>query len=92
MPLPDVAAQLKISDQTLETYCKNLKDKLKLPDDAALENYALKCKRCFDTSSVDTAAAFFHCALQLECCEWGKPPQFKPVQPEPRSGFHGKPR
>ena len=96
MPLPDVAAQLKISDQTLETHCKNLKDKLKLSDDAALANYALQCKRCFNTNSVDTAAAFFHCALQLECCEWGKPPQFKPAQPAaqpgPRSGFRGKPR
>jgi DNA-binding NarL/FixJ family response regulator len=96
MPLPDVAAQLKISDQTLETHCKNLKDKLKLPDDAVLANYALQCKRCFNTNSVDTAAAFFHCALQLECCEWGKPPQFKPAQPAaqtgPRPGFRGKPR
>ena len=96
MPLPDVAAQLKISDQTLENHCKNLKDKLKLSDDAALANYALQCKRCFNTNSVDTAAAFFHCALQLECCEWGKPPQFKPAQPAaqpgPRSGFRGKPR
>ncbi len=92
MSLGDIAAHLKISAQTLETHCKNLKDKLKLPDDVALANYALQCKRCFGTNSVDTAAAFFQCALQLESCERGKPPRFKPAQPEPPSGFPAKPR
>ena len=91
-PRPDIAAQLKISDKTLETWCKNLKDRLQLPDDSALANYALKCKNCFDTKDVDPDAALFHCALQLERCEWGKSPQSKPAQPEPPSGFPGKPR
>ena len=92
LSMGDIAAQLRISDKTLEARCKNLKDKLHLPDDAALANYALKCKRCFGMNSVDTAAAFFQCALQLECCELGKPAQFKTVQPEPRSEFPVKPR
>jgi DNA-binding NarL/FixJ family response regulator len=92
MSLPDVAAQLRISAQTLETRCKNLKDKFNLADDTALVNYALKCKSCFDTNGVDPAAAFFHCALRLECYERGIPPQSKPAQPEPSSGFLAKPR
>lgn len=92
MPLPDVAAQLKINAETLETWCKNLKDRLHLPDDEALANFALKCKGCFDTNGIHPDAALFHCAVQLERCEWGKPPQSKPAQPEPPSGFPGKPR
>jgi DNA-binding NarL/FixJ family response regulator len=92
MPLPEVAAQLKISVEMLATCCKNLKDRLHLPDDTALANYALQCKHCFDISSVDADAAFFHCALQLECCERGKPPQSKPAQAEPPSRFTHKPR
>lgn len=92
----DIAAQLKISAETLETWCKNIKDTFNLADDTALVNYALQCKHCFDTNSVDADAAFFHCALRLESCERGKPPQFKPAQPAaqpgPRTGFRGKPR
>ena len=92
MPLSDVAAQLKISVETLETWCINLKDKLNLPDNTALTNFAMKCKSCFETNGIDPDAALFHCAVQLERCEWGKPPKFKPAQTEPRSGFPGKPR
>jgi DNA-binding NarL/FixJ family response regulator len=92
MPLSDVATQLKISVETLETWCKNLKDKLKLPDDTALTNLAMKCKSCFETNGIDSDAALFHCAVQLERCEWGKPPQSKPAQPEPPSGFPDNPR
>jgi len=92
LSMGDIAAQLKISDETLATRCKKLKDKLKLPDDADLANYAFQCKRCFDANGVDTAAAFFQCALQLERCEWGRPVQFKPAQANPRPGFPGKPR
>jgi DNA-binding NarL/FixJ family response regulator len=92
LSLGEIAAQLKISAKTLEIHGKNLKDKLKLPDDAALANYALQCKRCFGTNGVDTAAAFFQCALQLECCERGKPAQFQPAQPESHAEFPGKPR
>ena len=73
MSMADVAAQLKISAETLETRCKNLKDKFNLPDDTALANFATKCKSCFDTNGVDPDAALFHCAVQLERCEWGKP-------------------
>jgi DNA-binding NarL/FixJ family response regulator len=92
MHLPDIAAQLKISAQTLETCCKTLKDRLHLPDDADLADYAMKCKSCFDTKGVDPEAALLHCGLQMERCELGKPPQFKPAQSEPRSRFSGKPR
>jgi DNA-binding NarL/FixJ family response regulator len=92
MSLPDVAAQLKISAETLETCCKNLKDRLHLPDDAALAAFALKCKGCFDTNGIDPDAALFHCAVQLERCEWGKPLLSKPERPEPPSRFPGKPR
>jgi DNA-binding NarL/FixJ family response regulator len=88
----DIAAQLKISAETLETWCKNLKDRLHLPDDAALANYALQCKSCFDANGVDPDAALFHCALQFECCERGIPTQSKPTQSEPPYGFLGKPR
>ncbi len=75
MSLTEIAAQLKITGQALETWCDNLKQKLNQPDDAALANYALKCKSCFDTNGVDPDAAFFHCALRFECCERGTPPQ-----------------
>ena len=92
MPLPDIAAQLKISVETLETRCKHLKEKLDLADDAALANYALKCKSCFDTNGVNPDAALFHCALQLERCEWGKQPQSETARPEPPSEFSGNPR
>jgi DNA-binding NarL/FixJ family response regulator len=96
MPLSDAAAQLKISAQTLEAWCNNLKDKFNLADDAALANYALKCKSCFETNGVDPDAAFFHCALRLECYERGIPPQSQPqsqpAKPEPPSGFPAKPR
>ena len=92
MPLPDVAAQLKISAETLETRCKHLKEKLDLADDTALANYAVKCKSCFETNGIDPDAALFHCAVQLERCEWGKPPQSKPAQPEPPSCFPDNPR
>jgi DNA-binding NarL/FixJ family response regulator len=89
MSVSDIAAQLKISDPTLETWRNNLKDKLNLPDDTALVNYALQCKRSFDSKNVDADAALFHFAVQLERGEWGKSPQTKPVQPEPPSGFSG---
>ena len=90
MPMPDIAAQLKISDETLETWCKNLKDRLHLPDDSALTSFALKCKGSFDTNGIDPDAALFHCAVQLERREWGKPIQSKPTQPEPSSGLPDK--
>ena len=90
LPLPDIAAQLKISAETLETRCRHLKEKLDMADDTALANYALKCKSCFDTNGIDPDAALFHCAVQLERCEWGKQPQSKPSRPEPPSGFPGK--
>jgi len=92
MSLPDIAAQLKISAETLETWCKNIKDRLHLPDDAALADFALKCKSCFDTKNIDPDAALFHCAVQLERCEWGKQPQSKPAQPEQPSRLPGKPQ
>lgn len=92
LSMGDIAAQLKISDETLAARCKKLKDKLKLSDEADLANYAFQCKRCFDTNGVDNAAAFFQCALQLERCEWGKPAQFKPPQVDPRHEFPSKPR
>ncbi len=92
MPLSDIAAQLKISGETLESLCKNLKDRLHLPDNPALTSFALKCKGCFDTNGIDPDAALFHCAVQLERCEWGKPVQAKPAQPAPPSGFPGKHR
>jgi len=92
MALSDVTDQLKISAETLESWCKNIRDRLHLPDNAALAAFALKCKGCFDTNGIDPDAALFHCAVQLERCEWGKPPQTKPVQPEPLSGFPDKVR
>jgi DNA-binding NarL/FixJ family response regulator len=92
MALADVSAQLKISAETLETWCKNIRDRLHLPDNAALANFASKCKGCFDTDGIDPDAALFHCAVQLERCEWGKPIQTKPVQPEPPVGFPDKTR
>ncbi len=92
MSIGNIAAQLKISAQTLETHCNNLKDKLKLADDTALVNYALQCKPRFDSNKVDVEAASLHCALQLELCEREKPPQSKPAQPEPPSASHSQPR
>jgi DNA-binding NarL/FixJ family response regulator len=92
MSRPDIAAQLKISDQALATCCQNLKEVFHLSDDSALANYAMKCKGCFDTREVDPDAALFHCAVQLERCEWGKPLQSNPEKPEPPSAFPGKPR
>jgi DNA-binding NarL/FixJ family response regulator len=92
LSLGDIAAQLKISETTLAARCKKLKDKLKLADDTALANYASKCKSCFDTTGVDTAAAFFQCALQLERCEWGRPARPKLAQAESRAELPGKPR
>lgn len=80
MTMADVTAQLKINAETLQTWCKNLKDRFHLPDDAALANFAVKCKSCFETNGVDPDAALFHCAVQLERCEWGKPLPTKPSQ------------
>ena len=90
MTMPDIAAQLKISPETLKTWCGNIKDKLRLPDDTALADFALKCKSCFDTKGVDPDAALYHCAVQLERCEWGKPLQSEPAKTTP-NGLRGKP-
>ena len=87
----DITDEMNISAQTLENYCRNLKDKLHQPDDAALINYALRCKHSFDSNCVDAEAALFHCALQLECCERGTLPQTKSANPKP-AGFNGNPR
>ena len=87
MTMMDVSAQLKINNETLTTWCKNLKERLHLPDDTALANFAIKCKSCFDTNGVDPDAALFHCAVQLERCEWGKPLPSKPSRPEPPSAL-----
>jgi two-component system, NarL family, response regulator NreC len=87
MSMADVTAQLKISAETLEIWCKNLKDRFHLPDDTALANFATKCKSCFDTNGVDPDAALFHCAVQLERCEWGKPLPSKPSRFEPPTGL-----
>lgn len=82
MSLPDIAAQLKTGSETLQTWCKNLRERLRLPDNTALANFAVKCKGCFDTNNIDPDAAFFYCALQLERCEWGKPvPPKAPPKP-----------
>jgi DNA-binding NarL/FixJ family response regulator len=90
MSLPDIVAQLKISTETLEAWCKNIKDRLHLPNDAALADFALKCKGSFDTQGIDPDAALFHCAVQLERCEWGKPLQPKTVQTEPPTRIPAK--
>jgi len=87
--IEDIAAQLKITAETLETHCKNLKDKLNQPDDTALADYARQCKSSFDTNSIDADAALFHCALQLERCELGKPTKSQPAHTKPPSGFSG---
>jgi DNA-binding NarL/FixJ family response regulator len=92
MSIGDIADQLEISAQTLETHCKNLKDKFNLADDTALVNYALQCKRSFDTNSVPDDTAFFHCALQMERCERGMPAPSKSAQANPPSGFSGTSR
>jgi DNA-binding NarL/FixJ family response regulator len=96
MPLPDIAAQLKVNDEKLEAWCKNLRDRLRLPDNAALANFAVKCKGCFDTNGIDPDAAFFHCAVQLERCEWGKSlpskTPAKPAHPGAPARFSGKSR
>ena len=92
MSLPDIAAQLKVSDEILAGWCKNLKDRLHLPDDDAMADFAVKCKGCFDTNGVDPDAALFHCAVQLERCEWGKSPARKPAKPESHARYSHKPR
>ena len=92
MTLSDVSAQLKISAETLEAWCKEMRNRLHLADNAALASFAIKCKGCFDTNGIDPDAALFHCAVQLERCEWGKPPQTQPAQPESPSGFPNKVR
>jgi two-component system, NarL family, response regulator NreC len=86
MSMADVTAQLKISAETLETWCRNLKERFNLPDDTALANFAVKCKSCFDTNGVDPDAALFHCAVQLERCEWGKPLPSKPSRNDSPNG------
>jgi DNA-binding NarL/FixJ family response regulator len=90
MSLADVTAQLKIGAETLETWCRNLKDRFHLPDDTALANFAVKCKSCFDTNGVDPDAALFHCAVQLERCEWGKPLPTNLSQAEPPTGVNNQ--
>jgi DNA-binding NarL/FixJ family response regulator len=89
MALPDIAANLKMSAQTLETRCKSLKDRFNLADDTALVNYALQCKQSFATNSAPDDTAFFHCALQMERCERGIPAPSKRAQAKPPSGFSG---
>jgi len=91
-PMEDIASEMQISAKMLESYCKNLKEKLNQPDDAALASYALQCKRSFDTNGIDADAALFHLALQLERCELGIPSQSKSAQTKPPSGFYGGPR
>lgn len=85
----DIAAQLKVNADTLEGWCKNLRDRLNLPDDQALASFAVKCKSCFDTKGVSPDAALFHCAVQIERCEWGKPLQSESPKPKP-NGLHDK--
>lgn len=92
MSLPDIAAQLKVTDQRVDGWCKNLRDRLHLPDDEALADFAVKCKGCFDTNGVDPDAALFHCAIQLERCEWGKSPTRKPAKSDLPARFWQKPR
>lgn len=92
MPIEGIAGQMKINAKTLEDHCKNLKEKLSQPNDAALADYALQCKRSFDANGVDADAALFHCALQLERCEYGIQPQSKPAQTKPPPGFTGNQR
>ena len=89
MALPDIAANLKMSAQTLETRCENLKDRFNLADDTALVNYALQCKQSFATNTAPDDTAFFHCALQMERCERGIPAPSKRAQAKPPSGFSG---
>lgn len=91
MSMPDIAAQLKISPETLDARCKNIKDRLHLSDDAALVDFALKCKACFDTKGVEPDAALYHCAVQLERCEWGKSLRAEPAKCD-ANGLRGKPR
>jgi DNA-binding NarL/FixJ family response regulator len=90
MSMADIAAQLKINGEKLESWCRNLKDRFHLPDDTALSNFATKCKSCFDTNGVDPDAALFHCAVQMERCEWGKPLPPKAAQHKPMSGPNDK--
>lgn len=87
MAIGDIAGQLDISAQTLETHCKNLKDQFNLADDTALVNYALQCKQSFATNTVPDDTAFFHCALQMERCEQGIPAPSKSAQANPPPGF-----
>lgn len=91
MSMPDIASQLKISLQTLESWCNNIRERLHLPDDLALTDFALKCKSCFDTKGVDPDAALYHCAVQLERCEWGKPLPSEPAKPG-SNGLRNKPQ
>jgi len=80
MSLPDVAAQLRISAQTLETRCKNLKDKIHLADDTALVNYALKCKSCFARMGLTLLLLFF-----IAPCDWNVTSGEYPPSPNRRS-------
>ena len=53
MPLPDIAAQLKISARNAGIPVQESQGTVHLADDTALANYALQCKSCFDTNSVN---------------------------------------
>ena len=89
MALPDIAANLKMSAQMLETRCKNLKDRFNLADDTALVNYAMQCKQSFATNTAPDDTAFFQCALQMERCERGIPAPSNRAQAKPPSAFSG---
>jgi len=85
VPPAGLAKQMKISAKTLKTFGQSLLEKLNLPDETALIEYARKCRHCFEINSLDPDAALFHCALQLECCERGILPRPQSPPPNPPS-------
>jgi len=70
----EIAGQMEISVKSVETHRKRLREKLKLPDNDALTDYAVRCKHGFNQNCDDPGAALLHCAVQWEQWEKGKSP------------------
>src|SRR5579885_3304216 len=82
----EIAGQMKISARAVETHRKHLRQKLKLPDNTARTEYAVRCRHGFDPNCSDADALLLHCAVQWEQWEQGRTPAegSKPsAQPKP---------
>lgn len=70
----EIMGQMKIGARSVETHRRHLREKLKLSNNAALTDYAIRCRHCFDQKCGDPDATLLHCALQWEQWEQGHLP------------------